>query len=118
LPALWQTVSWTFSRKKTQTLKTASSRLTLPWLIIASLCFRGVCTTRKLTQMVNKLKIETSISLRMRDEEVEIQGKSNFGILREGEAGLPVAEICRKHGISNATYYQWKSKTSGVLIRC
>lgn len=33
--------------------------------------------TRKLTQMVNKLKIETSISLRMRDEEVEIHGKSN-----------------------------------------
>ena len=35
------------------------------------------------------------------------------GILGEGEAGLPVAEICRKHGISNATY-QWKSKYSGV----
>ena len=34
-------------------------------------------STRKLTQMVNKLKIETSISLRMRDEEVEIHGKSN-----------------------------------------
>jgi putative transposase len=27
---------------------------------------------------------------------------------------LPVAEVCRKHGISNATYYQWKSKYSGV----
>ena len=36
------------------------------------------------------------------------------GILGEGEAGLPVAEICRKHGISNATYYQWKGKYSGV----
>ena len=36
------------------------------------------------------------------------------GILGEGEVGLPVAEICRKHGISNATYYQWKSKHSGV----
>ena len=35
------------------------------------------CSVRKLTQMVNKLKIETSISLRMRDEEVEIHGKSN-----------------------------------------
>ena len=32
----------------------------------------------------------------------------------EGEAGLPVAEICRKHGIRNATYYQWESKYSGV----
>lgn len=36
------------------------------------------------------------------------------GILREGESGLPVAEVCRKHGISNATYYQWKSKYAGV----
>jgi putative transposase len=36
------------------------------------------------------------------------------GMLGEGEVGLPVAEICRKHGISNATYYQWKSKYSGV----
>ena len=37
-------------------------------------------------------------------------------ILTEGDAGLPVAEICRKHGISNALYYQWKSKYSGVTI--
>ncbi len=36
------------------------------------------------------------------------------GILGEGESGLPVAEVCRKHGISNATYYQWKSKYAGV----
>jgi len=28
------------------------------------------------------------------------------GILSEGDAGLPVAETCRKHGISNALYYQ------------
>ena len=38
------------------------------------------------------------------------------GILAEGEAGLPVAKVCRKHGISNALYYQWKSKYSGVSV--
>ena len=38
------------------------------------------------------------------------------GILGEGESGLPVAEVCRKHGISNATYYQWKSKYSNVSV--
>jgi putative transposase len=38
------------------------------------------------------------------------------GILGEGESGLPVAEVCRKHGISNATYYQWISKYSGVSV--
>ena len=31
-------------------------------------------------------------------------------ILNEAEAGLPVKEVCRKHGISSACYYQWKSK--------
>lgn len=36
------------------------------------------------------------------------------GILKEGEAGRAVAEICREHGISNATYYQWKSKYGGL----
>lgn len=37
-------------------------------------------------------------------------------ILREGEAGVPVADICRKHGISAATYYNWKSKYAGVAV--
>ena len=35
-------------------------------------------------------------------------------VLKEGEAGLPVAELCRKHGISSATYYNWKSKYGGM----
>jgi putative transposase len=34
--------------------------------------------------------------------------------LGEGEAGVPVGEFCRKHGISTATYYQWKSKYAGM----
>ena len=38
------------------------------------------------------------------------------GVLKEGEAGMAVAELCRKHGVSNATYYQWKSKYSGVEV--
>jgi putative transposase len=35
-------------------------------------------------------------------------------ILAEGESGLAVGDVCSKHGISNATYYQWKSKYAGV----
>ena len=35
-------------------------------------------------------------------------------ILQEVEAGLKVNEVCRKHGISQATYYQWKSKFGGM----
>jgi putative transposase len=35
-------------------------------------------------------------------------------ILKEADAGLKVDEICRKHGISNASYYNWKSKYGGM----
>ena len=35
-------------------------------------------------------------------------------ILNEADAGMPVKEICRKHGISDATYYNWKSKYGGM----
>jgi putative transposase len=37
-------------------------------------------------------------------------------ILKEGEAGVPVADLVRKHGISAATYYNWKSKYAGVAV--
>jgi putative transposase len=37
-----------------------------------------------------------------------------LAVLGEGEAGVPVADLCRKHGISNACYYQWKSKFAGM----
>jgi len=37
-------------------------------------------------------------------------------ILQEGEAGLPVAQILRKYGISQATYYNWKSRYGGASV--
>jgi putative transposase len=37
-------------------------------------------------------------------------------ILKEGEAGEPVAEVCRKHGISSPTYYAWKSKYACATV--
>ena len=37
-------------------------------------------------------------------------------VLKEGEAGVPVAQIMRKHGISQATYYNWKSKYGGASV--
>jgi putative transposase len=36
-------------------------------------------------------------------------------ILKQGEGGMPVAEICRKAGISQATYFAWKKKFDGLL---
>jgi putative transposase len=37
-------------------------------------------------------------------------------ILKEGGSGIPVAEDCRRYGISAATYYQWKSKYAGMSL--
>jgi putative transposase len=37
-----------------------------------------------------------------------------ISILKENEAGVLVKDICRKHGISDATYYKWKSKYGGM----
>lgn len=39
-----------------------------------------------------------------------------IGILKEAEAGLPVIELCRKYGISDATYYNWKAKYGGMTV--
>jgi putative transposase len=56
------------------------------------------------------------------EEEEDAMRKSKFSesqivaILKEGESGLAVAELCRKHGISAATYYNWKSKYAGVSV--
>jgi putative transposase len=37
-------------------------------------------------------------------------------ILKEGEAGVGIAELTRKHGISRATYFHWHSKYAGVTV--
>ncbi len=37
-------------------------------------------------------------------------------ILKEGEAGIPLADVVRKHGISRGTYFNWKSKYAGTSV--
>ncbi len=39
-----------------------------------------------------------------------------IGILKEHEAGMKTAELCRKHNISGATFYQWKAKLGGMEV--
>ena len=39
-----------------------------------------------------------------------------IGILKEGEAGIPVAELSRKYSISNQTYYNWRAKYGGMTV--
>ena len=38
------------------------------------------------------------------------------GILNDAEAGMKVSDVCRKHGISNQTFYVWRSKYGGMSI--
>jgi putative transposase len=39
-----------------------------------------------------------------------------IGILREQEAGAKTADVCRKHGVSEATLYKWKAKFGGLEV--
>lgn len=39
-----------------------------------------------------------------------------IAILREQEAGVATADVCRKHGISSATFYAWKAKFGGLEV--
>jgi len=39
-----------------------------------------------------------------------------IGILKEHQAGMSAAELCRKHGISDATFYKWRSKFGGMEV--
>ena len=46
---------------------------------------------------------------RFREEQI-------IGVLKEGEAGVPVKELSRKHGICDQTYYRWKAKYGGLEV--
>jgi transposase-like protein len=67
------------------------------------------------------LKLEFSATLSWLGEERNRMKASKFTeaqkafILKQGEQGTPVAEICRKAGISQATYFNWKKKYGGLL---
>ena len=39
-----------------------------------------------------------------------------IAVLKEVEAGAKVADLCRKHGISDATFYNWKAKYAGMTV--
>lgn len=39
-----------------------------------------------------------------------------IGVLREQEAGAKTSDVCRKHGISSATFYKWKAKYGGLEV--
>ena len=50
------------------------------------------------------------------DEEEPVTEEQIIGVLKDHQAGLPVTELCRKHGISDATFYNWRSRYGGMEI--
>ena len=39
-----------------------------------------------------------------------------LSILKQAEGGVPVSEVCREHGMSNASFYKWRSKYGGMDV--
>lgn len=39
-----------------------------------------------------------------------------IAVLKEADAGVPIKELCRKHGISDATFYNWRKKYKGLEV--
>lgn len=39
-----------------------------------------------------------------------------IAILKEQEAGMPTVDVCRRHGVSSATFYKWKAKFGGLEV--
>ncbi len=49
-------------------------------------------------------------------EKIPFTEEQIVGVLKESEAGAKTPELCRKHGISPATFYKWKSKFGGLEV--
>jgi putative transposase len=50
------------------------------------------------------------------DETQETHGRADIAILKEHEAGVKTADLCRKHGISEGSFYNWKAKYGGLEV--
>jgi putative transposase len=49
-------------------------------------------------------------------ERSRVSDEQIIAILKEQETGMPTAEVCRRHGISPATFYKWKAKYGGLEV--
>jgi putative transposase len=39
-----------------------------------------------------------------------------MGILKQAESGVPISDLCREHGMSNASFYKWRAKYGGMDV--
>ena len=50
------------------------------------------------------------------DTETSHGGNRSFAVLKDAQAGIGVPELCRKHSISDATFYKWRAKYAGLEV--
>jgi putative transposase len=81
-----------------------------------------VCCCRRCSEAakLDRFWLEFSASIpwlggAQRDEGIRFSDAQKAFILKQGADGVPVADICRKAGISQATYFNWKKKYDGLL---
>jgi putative transposase len=63
-----------------------------------------------------KLEFSRNLNGRTEHEEEPVHRGAIIGILKQHEAGVKTADVCREHGISAATFYGWKSKYGGMEV--
>jgi putative transposase len=69
-------------------------------------------------EVENQLEVEKSVNLwRMTDmKKSRYSEEQIIGFLKQAEAGMPIKELCRKGGFSDATFYKWRTKFGGMDI--
>ena len=70
-----------------------------------------IAGARKVDAVSDQRKVGSAPRLRSRFSEEQI-----IAVLKEQEAGMATADVCRRHGISSATFYKWKSKYGGLEV--
>ena len=60
--------------------------------------------------------VESDVAKGRSDEAQQVNEEQIIGILKQHQAGLGAKELCRKYGISDATFYKWRSRYGGMEV--